>query len=47
MLSMQKRKQGCEKKTKKKMGKFPGIKLFYFFILPTRNTFRGPTIKSV
>ena len=28
MLSMQKRKQGYEKK----MGKFPGIKYFYFLI---------------
>ena len=44
---MQKRKQGCKLKTKKKMKKFLGIKSFHFFILPTRNTFRGPTIKSV
>ena len=29
------------------MGKFARIKLFYFFILPTNNTFGGPTIKSV
>ena len=47
MLSMQKRKQGCEQKTKEKMGKFPGIKSFYFIISLTGNTFRGPTIKSV